>query len=294
MEILEINDDRGKMPKLDESICTIGLFDGIHLGHKYLLEHLKCDYKIKKCVITFKNLYKDYYHLSSFDEKIKKLEEYDIDYLVILDFAKFKKVFYNEFIKMLKRLNVKRLVLGKDFRFGYKNEGDLIDLEKEFEVDVLDDYILDGKKISTSLIKKLLEEAKLDDVRRYLDEDYHINGKVIEGNKVGRLIGYKTANIDYSDYKLPKDGAYYVKVLYKDNFYDGIASISHNPSINFVDNKSLEVNIFQFDEDIYGDDLTIYFKNYLSEIITFKEKDELIKHLDKLKEMALKIMEKRK
>lgn len=287
MQIYEINHYKEKLPKLDESVCMIGLFDGIHLGHQELIKHLNTGFSIKKTVITFKNLFKDDYYLMDLDLKKEIFADFGIDYLIILDYNNFKNVFYNEFIKLLKSLSIIKVVVGRDFRFGFQKEGDLIDLENNFELDIVPDYYVDNIKISTKTIKDLLAKGDIESANKYLGRNYIIKGEVIRGRHVGTELGFKTANVDYKNFKLPKSGAYLVKVKVGDRFYKGIASCSHNPSINYVAKLSLEVHILNFNQLIYGEKIEIHFEKFLAETIVFRMKEDLIEYLNKLKNIAL-------
>ena len=123
------------LPLLDPNSCVIGNFDGVHLGHKHLIEEAKkAGYKTS--IITFENLSKNNGYLSDLDQKAKFLEELEVDYLIIFPFRVVKLTFFNEFIKILKTLKVKYITCGEDFRFGYKREGDIIDLKKHFKINI--------------------------------------------------------------------------------------------------------------------------------------------------------------
>lgn len=268
------------IPKLDKNCCTIGAFDGIHLGHIELINKTK-EFNMKSLVITFDNLLKKNYKLLTAKQKEELIRELGVDYLLILNYQSFQKVFFTEFIQMLKKLNVKNIVCGLDFRFGYKREGDIIDLKKHFKVHILDYTTYNETRISTSIIKELIMDGEIEYASKLIGREYKIIGEVIHGSKVGRKLGYPTANIDYSVYLLPKNGVYLTKVKYKDQYYIGMTNIGHNPTINEQKERRLEVHILDFDEEIYGEQLEITFVKFIRDEIKFNEKDELI---NKLKE----------
>ena len=291
LQIYEINKYGDKLPKLDESATIIGNFDGIHLGHQMLIHQLLEQKYYKRMVISFENLYKDDYILTTKEDKIAFFQKMEIDYLIFIDFNNYKNVFYNEFIKILKKLNVKEIYCGADFRFGFKAEGDIIDLENNFHVEVVSFYEYGNQKLSSTLIKKMLEYEDIQNVNELLNRNYQITGSVIHGSGIGASLGFKTANILYQNYKLPREGVYLVSVIYNDTKYYGICSISHNPSINYQDEKRLEVHILDFDEDLYDKIIAVKFIKQIGSIIKFNSKEELIMALNTYKQLAYKLID---
>ena len=277
MEVFYLNyfDD---FPKLDKNSCTIGAFDGVHLGHISLIKKAK-ELGLKTLVITFENIFKKNYQLVTKEQKIKLIEELGVDYLIIFNFYAVQKVFFNEFIKMLKKINVKNIVCGNDFRFGFKREGDVIDLKKHFKVIISDYTEYKDTRISTSIIKELICDGHVEYAKELLTRDYKIIGEVIHGSKIGRKLGFPTANIDYSVYLLPKNGVYVCKVKYNDKNYIGMTNIGYNPTINEQKERRLEVHILDFNEEIYGEELEISFVKFIREEQKFNSKEELINKL---------------
>ena len=259
--------------------AALGTFDGVHLGHRLLIEKSKVT-GYKSLVITFENLIKKNYQLQTTKQKHDLIEAIGVDYLIVFSFQAVKNVFFTEFIKMLKKLNVKNIVCGDDFRFGYKREGDIVDLKKHFKVTVLDYSKFDDTRVSTSIIKELLMAGEVAYASKLLGRNYSIVGNVIHGSKVGRKLGYPTANIDYSNYLLPKCGVYVSKVLFKGKEYIGMANIGHNPTINEQTEKRLEVHILEFNEEIYGEEIEVSFIKFIRNEERFSSKEELIKKLE--------------
>ena len=214
------------------------------------------------------------------EQKIKLIEELGVDYLIIFSFQAVQKVFFNEFIKMLTQINVKNIVCGDDFRFGYKREGDIVDLKKHFKVHIADYTMYNDTRVSTSIIKELICDGHVEYASQLLARDYKIIGEVIHGSKVGRKLGYPTANINYSIYLLPKNGVYVGKVKYKEKEYIGMINIGHNPTINEQKERRLEVHILDFSEEIYGEELEISFIKFIRDEERFSSKDELINRLE--------------
>lgn len=273
--INNIND----LPDLDTNSCAIGNFDGIHLGHQNLIEKAKIN-GYKTLVITFENLNNKSGYLTNTKQKINYLEQLDIDYLVIFPFRTIRLVFFNEFIKILKKLKVKYITCGIDFRFGFKREGDVLDLRKKFKVNVVEDYMVNRTRVSTSLIKDFITDGYLIEANNLLKNPYTIIGNVVHGNKIGRQLGYPTANIDYKDYILPKNGVYLTITKYKDTKYLSMTNIGYNPTINEQQKPRLEVHILDFDKEIYGEEVEVSFIKYLREEKRFNSKEELKNSLE--------------
>ena len=277
MEIFYLNDTK-ELPKLEPSSCVIGNFDGLHLGHQALIKSAFKD-DLKTMVITFDGLIKNGKYLTKIDERIRLIEELNVDYLLVLNYPRMRLVFFNEFIKMLKKLKVKAITCGADFRFGFKCEGDTFDLQKNFNLTIFDYYTYHDLKVSTGDIKELLADGYLDEANRLLNRNYRISGKVFNGNKIGRTLGYPTANIDYESYFLPKNGVYVVKVLVRNEEYIGMANIGINPTLNKQEKTRLEVHILDFDQDIYDEEITVLFVKYLRGETRYSSKEALVNSL---------------
>ena len=277
MEIYYINslDD---LPKLEVNSCAIGNFDGLHLGHRELIEKAKID-DYKTLVITFENINKEGY-LTNTKQKISLIEEMNVDYLIILPFRVIKLVFFNEFIQILKKLKVKYITCGIDFRFGFKREGDVIDLRKKFKVQVLDDFMINQTRVSTLLIKNFIKDGYIKEANDLLTKPYTITGEVVHGNKIGRKLGYPTANIDYKDYTLPKSGVYFTIANIKGSKYLSMTNIGFNPTLNEQEKPRLEVHVLDFNEEIYGENIEISFIKYLREEKRYNSKEELMNSLE--------------
>ena len=267
------------LPLLDPNSCVIGNFDGVHLGHKHLIEEAKKT-GYKTSIITFENLSKNNGYLSDLDQKAKFLEELEVDYLIIFPFRVVKLTFFNEFIKILKTLKVKYITCGEDFRFGYKREGDIIDLKKHFKINIVNYLEVDRIKISSSLIKELLIDGDIVLANKFLGREYSIIGEVVHGNKIGKNLGYPTANINYNGYLLPKNGVYLTKVKHNNKTYVGMANIGYNPTLNAQLEKRFEVHIVDFNEMIYGDEIEVSFVKFLRDEKKFSSKEELISSLE--------------
>ena len=287
-----------KIPKSDFNIATIGSFDGIHIGHKKILQTLTKIAKKnngKSILITFwphpryvlkKN--NDFKLLTSLDEKIKLFEKNKIDILYIVDFSlKFSKVSANKFIEniLLEKLKINCLLIGYNNNFGRNREGNIRYLEqnkKKFDIDIISipKQSVDKISISSTKIREYLNNGKINSANRLLGRKYSINGKIVKGNGIGRKINFPTANIEIDEPKklLPKSGVYAVEVILNRKIYLGMLNIGYNPTIK-NEKKSIEVNIFKFSEDIYNNKISINFIRRIRNEKKFKSLNELKKQL---------------
>ena len=265
---------------------AIGNFDGLHLGHQNLIETTKNYKDTKSAVMTF------YPHpmsvitnkllpiLMDISDKERALKTMDIDYFFVVEFTKaFSKLDKDEFIQWLITLNVKRIVVGRDFKFGHKGSGTTTDLEKHFELILMDDLLYKNTRISTTYIKLLLEQGDMKLAKKLLNKSYSIHGEVIHGDKVGKMIGYPTANIDYKNHFLPKIGVYAVRVQIGDHTYLGCANLGHNPTLNYSTTKRLEVFIMDYEANLYEKEITVSFEHYLRDEIKYDKVEDMLKQI---------------
>jgi len=268
------------------TIC-IGNFDGIHLGHQKLIKIIKSYKDSDSSIMTFhphpKAFFKneDFKYLSSQKDNEKILSEQGIHNFFIINFDnEFSKLSVNEFISFLKSLNVVRVVSGKDTKFGYRASGKLSDLKGHFEIIEVEDYKEKYGKVSSTLIREELANGNVKKVSNLLGRNYSIEGIVEHGLKIGKKIGYKTANIRYGNYKIPKNVVYYVKIFYNKEFYDGMCNVGYNPTIKSNNKIKLEVNIFDFNKDIYNQSIRIYFIEHIRNEHKFENLEELKEQLN--------------
>jgi riboflavin kinase / FMN adenylyltransferase len=266
---------------------TIGNFDGIHLGHQALILKTTSYHDTKSALMTFDPhpvnflTKKPYSQLMSVIDKLDCLEAYQLDYIWIVSFDDdFASLSVDDFITYLKSLHVKRLILGKDARFGQYGAGGIDDLRPHFEVVIIEEEIYDHIRISSSLVKTRLSQGDMDDTKHLLSRNYRIYGQVVHGNHLGRTLGYPTANIEYDDYHIPKLGVYAVGILFQKKWYYGMANIGHNPTINYQEKPRLEIYIFDFNQDLYGKHVAVEFYDYIRSEKKFASKDDLINQLN--------------
>jgi len=276
-------------------VVTTGTFDGVHLGHQKIISRLKDvarENNGETVLLTFfphprMVLFpedNDLKLISTQDEKIELLEKYGIDHLIIHPFTKeFSRLTSIEFVRniLVNSIKTKRLVIGYNHHFGRNREGSFEHLKEYgplygFEVEEIPAKDIDSIEISSTKIRHALQEGDVKTANSYLGHDFSITGRVVDGKKIGREIGYPTANIFVEDkYKIiPADGVYAVKVRHDNSFYGGMLNIGNNPTVNGK-HKTIEVNIFDFNKDIYEENATIYFIERLRDEVKFNGLEEL-------------------
>lgn len=280
---------------LPEPVCAaIGNFDGVHLGHQKLIDECK-RHGYKSAVLTF------YPHPSVFLKKIPNyplvtplehktdiLSRMGIDYLIVVEFdEELADMTKEEFIKNMKFMNIKACVCGYDFTFARRAEGNIRDLEKFFEFYEVKKFIFDDVRVSTTYIRELLSAGNVHEANRLLGRFFSIRGNVVFGSQNGRIIGFPTANVNYKNYFLPGNGVYFVNVKIDEVYYFGMCNIGHNPTFNFQEERKMEINIFNFDEDIYGSNIEVIFIEKIRNEQKFNNVDELVEQLIKDKEKCL-------
>lgn len=289
------------------SIATIGFFDGVHRGHRYLIEQVReaaAARGLASSVITFpmhprKVMHSDYHPelLTTCDEKVTLLAQTGIDSCIMLDFTpEVARLSAKEFMSILKeRYRIQALVIGHDHRFGHnRSEGfeDYVRYGKALGMEILLARAYTYKRevaetevtISSSVIRRLLQEGNVSEAAEYLGYDFFLEGTVVGGYHVGRKIGFPTANLRVTDpdKMIPADGVYAVHVFLEGKKYGGMLSIGYRPTLDNGPDRSIEVHIFHFNADIYNQPMRISFVRRTRPELKFNSMDELIErlHLD--------------
>ena len=280
------------------------MFDGVHLGHLSIINLLKKTAQEKQfetALLTFWphprkvfNPNDDIKLLNTLKEKLDLLEKAHLDFVFLKSFDEnFRNLTGEEFVRqiLIEKLNVKHIVIGHDHVFGKNKSGNFELLQKlskelNFEVEQLK-AVKDGdSNISSTKIRNCLSDGNIIGANKMLGYHYSVSGKIIDGKKLGRTIGYPTANIEVDELKLlPKKGAYIVEVYVKNKFYKGMLSIGTNPTVN-GEKLTIEVYILDFNEDIYGEEIIVKFRDFLHEEIKFESLQKLIERLDEDKKLT--------
>jgi riboflavin kinase / FMN adenylyltransferase len=234
--------------------------------------------------------------LNTFEEKAELLRHQNIDHLIRIPFTKeFSQITSQDFISkiLVDIIGTKKLVIGYDHRFGKNREGSFEQLKLNgpaygFDVEEIPQQDIDHVAVSSSKIRKALEAGDIDTATHFLGRPYSINGRIIKGDKLGRVLGYPTANIDLDshDKLIPIDGIYAVKVMHEKHEYGGMLYIGTRPTVG-GSKRSIEVNIFNFDKEIYGESLQVSFIKLLRMDSKFQDLESLKVQLHKDKEAAL-------
>lgn len=295
---MEIIRDIDKI-NIEPCVATIGFFDGVHQGHRFLINQIKAVARAKglrSALITFsahprKVMQKDYQPqlLSTPKEKAELLATTGVDYCIVLDFTpEIARLTACEFMENIlkQKLNVASLVIGYDHRFGHNRaEGfdDYYQYGTKIGMEVLraKACIINDVNVSSSVIRLFLQEGEIDMATKCLGYNYYLDGTVVDGYKVGRTIGFPTANLKVEDQDklVPADGVYAVKVTVGGQEYMGMLDIGHRPTFNNGTNKSIEVNILDFNSDIYEQFIRITFIRRIRSDIKFKKVEDLIAQL---------------
>lgn len=274
------------------NLC-LGLFDGVHLGHQFLIKQAILD-NPNTSVFTFDgnvkkliNKKKDSYQLTSLKDKLNIFKNLGIKNVFILEFNnKTISITKENFIKdYLEDLNINKVFIGQDFTFGYKGEGNYLTLEKHFNTKVIDFISFNNQKISSSNIINLILSGQIDQANSQLGRYYSIKGKIIHGLANGRKINFPTANLKLSfNYPIPKNGVYASLIKINNKLYSSMSNIGTHPTIDELNAPLVETNIFDFNQDIYGKYVEVFFINKIREEQKFNSLDELKDQLSKDKD----------
>lgn len=303
---MKVYTDIDQFDPIKKAFVTTGTFDGVHLGHRVILKKIIEEAKKEggeSVLLTF------YPHprmvlfpedtnlklLTTQPEKIKLLEEIGLDHLIIQKFTpEFSRIRAYNYVRdiLVGKIGVHKLIIGYDHQFGRNREGSIEQLREftplfNFKIEEIPAQDIDEVKISSTKIRKALLEGDIESADLYLGYSYCLSGEVIHGNQLGRKLGFKTANIHLSNkHKLiPGDGVYAVYVVLNELVYKGMMNIGRRPSVENPDaNMSLEVHIFDFNEDIYNKVITVKFLKRIRDEKKFDSMEELSAQLHQDKE----------
>ncbi len=284
----------------EETYVTIGTFDGVHIGHRKIIQKLIKDAQKagkKSVLLTFfphpRMILKqnnDIKLIQTIRERSETLKKMGLDYIIIHPFDKMfseidAKTFITEFF--VEHLNVSKLIIGYDHHFGKNREGNIDVLRKyapkyHYEVEEIPAQDVDEVAVSSTKIRKALENGDIRLANNYLSSNFTISGEVVKGKQLGKKIGYPTANINlFEKYKLlPKKGAYVVKTTINDKVFFGMMNIGNNPTIDGK-KESIEVNLFDFNRNLYDKKIRVELLNFIREEQKFNSVEDLKKQLQK-------------
>ena len=288
---MKIYDNFGKDDSIasDVEVTCIGAFDGIHKGHIELINKTK---EINKNfqIVTFDEIPKLYFDKSLkplLDNKNKNNIFNDLKptNLIYLKFDEINQLSSDEFLKYLDiNLRTKKIVVGKDFKFGKNRSGDVDNIISYFGKDntiLLSDYIIDNEKFSSTKIRNFLDTGNIQKANNFLGSEYELSGLVVKGKKLGSKIGFPTANLQLNnDLYLPKFGVYEISCKVNGNLFKGILNIGITPTVLNSKKVKIEAHLFNFNENIYDKNIVIQLKKFIREEIKFNSIDDLIKQIN--------------
>ncbi len=307
--MMKVHYDLNKLPVFTNPVITIGTFDGVHSGHQQIMAQLKKEAaKVngETVIITFHPHPRkivsgqQVFILTTLPEKIILLEKSGIDHLIVVPFNEaFSQQSAEEYIDhfLVDKIHPHTIIIGYDHKFGKGRSGNYQLLEsygekRGFEVKEIPEHILNEVTVSSTQIRNALLKNNLEMANKYLGYPYFFEGEVVHGNKLGRELGYPTANIAITEPEklVPANGIYAVQITIEgqEKTYDGMLSIGIRPTVGGK-HRTIEVNIFDFDEDIYGKTCRVFLYAYLREELKFDNLSDLqnAMHLDKKKSIGI-------
>lgn len=309
---MKVHRDIENLPVFRNAVITIGTFDGVHMGHRQIINSLikeAKDINGETVIITFHphprkiiaSTILGVRLINTLDEKLELLEQCGVDHVVVVPFTDaFANQPAEEYVKnfLIEKFRPHTIIIGYDHHFGKERKGDYLLLEKKaeeygFVLKEIPKHVLDEISISSTKIREALLEGKLEVADKLLGYEFFFSGMVVHGDKLGRKLGYPTANLKIQDEEkiTPGNGIYavYAQPQGYDHKLKGMMSIGFRPT---VDGKKrvIEVNIFNFDKEIYDETLKVYIKKYLREELKFNNLDELIFQMGQDKIESLKVL----
>lgn len=309
---MKIYNNLAEFKRLDHAVVTIGTYDGVHFGHRKIISRL-CDlaksnggesviltfFPHPRLIIDPEN--QDLKMINTIEEKAEMLEKLGVDHLIITPFTRdFSNLSPDEYIReiLVDTIGLKNLIVGYDHRFGKNRSGGMKELLESasklgFEVEQIDEQDINDVAVSSTKIRESLLNGNVALAATYLGYPFSLYGPVIKGDKIGRTIGFPTANIFIEQgYKLiPSDGIYAVTISMENQNYRGMAYIGQRPTINGM-TRNIEVNIFDFDREIYGQYIKMNFMEFLRHDVKFTGLEALKIQLQKDKEDTISYFEK--
>lgn len=296
MGLYNINDE---LPQFRNAVITIGTFDGVHEGHKTILKSLCDEARLiggESILITFDphprqviSPDKPVYFISSKKEKYEEIFKIGVDHIVVIPFTRaFSMLTAEEYVHnfLVQKFHPHTIIIGYDHQFGHDRKGNIHTL-REMLTDVkiieIPEYLIDDAHVSSTQIRQAIQEGDLMQAKTMLGRQFKIDGVVVHGQKLGRQIGFPTANIQlqHQNIILPPTGIYAVKVQVQDQTHNGVLSIGYRPTVSADTAISYEVHILEFNADIYGEIISVHFITKLREELKLNSLQELIQYIEK-------------
>ena len=303
MQIFRSIDEIGKDKN---SVLTIGTFDGVHAGHRDIINRLKSyaeKNNLRDIVVTFyphpRTVVSNYdiKLLSTLDEKIELLESLGVSNLLVINFTKeFSERSSEDFVKNIicEKIGARHIIIGHDHKFGKDrggNENQLkkLGMENDFTVEIVEPVSKNEYVVSSTLIRKALLDGNVELAAELLDRSYCFHGKVVKGVARGTILGFPTANIEVENERklIPKNGVYIVECKIHDNTVYGVMNIGIRPTFSDTTSVIIEVHLIEFNKDIYGEEIKVSLLKRLRDEKKFESKEELIYQIERDKRKAI-------
>ncbi|MFT5818976.1 MAG: riboflavin kinase/FMN adenylyltransferase [Crocinitomix sp.] len=300
-----------EVPKIKNAVLTLGTFDGVHLGHQEIINFLnKSAQELDGETVLFtlfphpRIVLNPTDHgmtlIQSINERIKKLERFGIDHLILYPFSvEFSRLSATEFVRdiLVNKINVKLMTIGYNHHFGRNRQGNLELLKElgttyDFRVQEIPAYSKSNIKISSTKIRLAVQDGDILKANTFLGEPFQFQGKVMHGDRIGTKIGFPTANIAPFDENqvIPKNGVYAVRASVNNKSYSGMMNIGTRPTVSKSEERRIEVNIFDFDEMIYGEELSVTVYKRIRSEQSFESLEALQEQLQNDKEVCHNIL----
>ena len=297
-------------PGTANAVVTIGTFDGVHIGHQQIIRHLRklaAETKGETVLLTFfphprivlQPDDNDLKLITTMEEREELLRSFGIDHLIIQPFSKdFSRISATEFVRdqLIKRIGMKTLVIGYDHHFGRNREGSYKDMEEMapiygFRLEEINEQMINDVAVSSTKVRKSLLEGDIETANHLLGHRFSIRGKVVEGDRIGRTLGFPTANIEIAEpYKLiPQNGIYAVQAKVQNVMKNGMLYIGNRPVVGGIDRR-IELNIFDFDSEIYNENIQVFLVSRIRGDLPFEDLDSLKEKMKEDKVIATKLL----
>jgi len=308
---MQVHRNIDALPAFKNAVITIGTFDGVHKGHQKLISRilqLSNEIHGESVLITFDPHPRAVINpndqslrlLSTTEEKIKLLETFEVDHLVIVPFTKeFSMLSARDYVEkfLVEKFHPAIIVIGYNHHFGHHRDGNIellgnLSEHFGFRIEEISKQMVDEIEVSSTRIRLALQEGDVSTASHLLGHTYSLTGKVVKGNQLGRKLGFPTANISIADrFKLiPADGVYAVRVLVNNEWKSGAMNVGYRPTVNGT-HHTIEVYIFDFSSDLYDQEITVQFIEFIREERKFETLDLMVEEIRRDEEKARKILE---